>query len=146
VAIADGMDSTLTMLARDLAGVTVLRDYDPGTPAVEVNQAELNQVWTHLIRNAVDAMRGVGRLTIRISPEDDGVLVQVSDTGPGMPDDVRAHAFDPFFTTKGVGEGTGLGLDVSRRIVVDSHGGEIALDSGPAGTVVRVRLPARRKA
>jgi signal transduction histidine kinase len=91
-------------------------------------------------------MRGVGRLTIRISPEDDGVLVQVSDTGPGMPDDVRAHAFDPFFTTKGVGEGTGLGLDVSRRIVVDSHGGEIALDSGPAGTVVRVRLPARRKA
>jgi signal transduction histidine kinase len=146
VAIADGMDSTLTMLARDLAGVTVLRDYDPGTPAVEINQAELNQVWTHLIRNAVDAMRGVGRLTIRISPEDDGVLVQVSDTGPGMPDDVRAHAFDPFFTTKGVGEGTGLGLDVSRRIVVDSHGGEIALDSGPAGTVVRVRLPARRKA
>lgn len=144
VAITEGMDSTLTMLARDLAGVTVLREYDPDAPAVEVNQAELNQVWTHLIRNAVDAMHGAGRLTVRIARDDDGVLVQMCDTGPGMPADVRARAFDPFFTTKGVGEGTGLGLDVSRRIVVDSHGGEIALDSGPSGTVVRVRLPARR--
>jgi len=145
VAIADGVDSTLTMLARDLAGVTVRREYDPDAPAVEANQAELNQLWTHLIRNAVDAMRGVGRLTVRIAGDSDGVLVQISDTGPGMPADVRAHAFDPFFTTKGVGEGTGLGLDVSRRIVVDSHGGEIALDSGPSGTLVEVRLPARRR-
>ena len=144
VTIAEGIDSTLTMLARDLAGVAVVREYDPDVPAVEVNQAELNQVWTHLIRNAVDAMRGAGRLTIRIARDDDGVLVQIVDSGPGMPADVRAHAFDPFFTTKGVGEGTGLGLDVSRRIVVDSHGGEIALDSGPSGTVARVRLPARR--
>jgi signal transduction histidine kinase len=144
VAIAEGMDSTLAMLARDLAGVTVQRDYDRDAPAVEANQAELNQVWTHLIRNAIDAMGGSGRLTVRISGTGDGVLVQVGDTGPGMPDDVRAHAFDPFFTTKGVGQGTGLGLDVSRRIVVDSHGGEMDIDSDPAGTVVRVRLPARR--
>lgn len=107
------MESTLIMLARDLAGLTVLRDYDPLAPAVEANQAELNQVWTHLIRNAIEAMNGAGRLTVRIVGDDDGVLVQVGDTGPGMSPEVRAHAFDPFFTTKGVGEGTGLGLDAS---------------------------------
>lgn len=143
VAIAEGMDNTLTMLGRELAGVTVRRDYDRDAPPVEANEAELNQVWTHVIRNAVDAMRGTGTLTVRITGSADGVQVQVADTGPGMPADVRAHAFDPFFTTKGVGEGTGLGLDVSRRIVVDSHGGEIDIDSDPSGTVVRVRLPVR---
>jgi signal transduction histidine kinase len=144
VPIAAGLDSTLTMLARDLAGVTVVREYEPDAPSVEVNPAEINQVWTHLIRNSIDAMRGSGRLTVRIAGAEDGVVVQVCDTGSGMPAAVLAHAFDPFFTTKGVGEGTGLGLDVSRRIVVDTHGGEITLESGPSGTVARVRLPARR--
>lgn len=143
VAVADGVDSTLIMLGRELAGVTVRREYDRDTPRVEANVAELNQVWTHLIRNAVDAMRGGGTMTIRIARAGDGALVQIADTGPGMPAEVLAHAFDPFFTTKAVGEGTGLGLDVSRRIVVDSHGGAIDIDTDQSGTVVRVRLPAR---
>lgn len=143
IAVTDGLDSTLVMLARELAGVTVRREYDPGTPVIEANMAELNQVWTHLIRNAIDAMAGAGTLTIRTAGDRDGVLVRIADTGPGMSAEVRTHAFDPFFTTKSVGAGTGLGLDVSRRIVVDSHGGEIDLDSGPGGTVVRVCLPAR---
>ncbi|HEY5881015.1 MAG TPA: ATP-binding protein [Nakamurella sp.] len=143
VAVADGLDSTLIMLSRDLDGITVRREYDQDVPAVEANAAELNQVWTHLIRNAADAMKGSGELTVRVGRVEEGVLVQIADTGPGMSDAVRAHAFDPFFTTKGVGEGTGLGLDVSRRIVVDSHGGAIDLASGPSGTVARVRLPVR---
>jgi len=143
ITVTDGLDSTLIMLSRDLHGITVRREYDQDVPAVEANVAELNQVWTQLIRNAVDAMKGSGELTVRVGREAEGVLVQIADTGPGMSDAVRAHAFDPFFTTKGVGEGTGLGLDVSRRIVVDSHGGAIDLVSGPSGTVARVRLPVR---
>jgi signal transduction histidine kinase len=121
----------------------VHREYDSNAPTVDADAAELNQVWTHLIRNAVDAMKGAGVLTVRVSGDGDGVLVHIADTGPGMAADVRAHAFDPFFTTKSVGEGTGLGLDVSRRIVVDSHGGRIDIDSSPSGTTLRVRLPER---
>ena len=143
IAVADGLDSTLIMLSRQLLGITVQREYDEDAPTVEADMAELNQVWTQLIRNAADAMNGSGELTVRVTRDEEGVLVQIADTGPGMSDEVRVHAFDPFFTTKGVGEGTGLGLDVSRRIVVDSHGGWIDLDSGPTGTIASVRLPAR---
>ena len=103
---------------------------------------ELNQVWTNLVDNAIDAMEGEG--TLRVAARSDAVgwvVVEVADTGPGMPADVQAHAFEPFFTTKEVGKGTGLGLDISRRIVVERHSGEITIESGPSGTLVRVRLP-----
>ena len=143
--VAEGLESTLVMLAGRLpAGVTVVRDYGADVPRVEAYAGELNQVWTHLIDNALDAMRGTG--TLRVSTRaaaGAGVLVEMADTGPGMSEEVRAHAFDPFYTTKEVGQGTGLGLDISRRIVVERHGGEIGIDSAPGRTVLRVTLPRR---
>lgn len=139
--IAEGLDSTLAILAHRIpAEVAVIRDYAPEVPRIEARAAELNQVWTNLIGNALDAMGEAG--TLRVSTRLDGqtVLVEISDTGPGMSVETREHAFDPFFTTKGVGEGTGLGLDISRRIV-DRHNGEITIDLRPGETVLRVRLP-----
>jgi signal transduction histidine kinase len=144
VDVTEGLDSTLAMLAhRTPDGVAVARDYAPGLPRIEVAAAELNQVWTNLVANALDAMGDTGTLRVRTRPDGDGVVVEIGDTGPGMPPDVRQHAFDPFFTTKGVGQGTGLGLDISRRIV-ERHGGDIAVRSVPGDTVLRVRLGPRR--
>jgi signal transduction histidine kinase len=142
--VAEGLESTLVMLAGRLRdGVHVVRDYGGDVPRIEAYAGELNQVWTHLIGNAVDAMGGAGTLRVSIRPAGDGVRVEIADTGPGMTDEVRAHAFEPFFTTKGVGEGSGLGLDVSRRVVVERHGGDITIDSRPGGTTLHVLLPAR---
>jgi signal transduction histidine kinase len=144
--VADGLESTLVMLAHRLRdGVEVVRDYDE-VPRIEAFAGELNQVWTHLIGNAVDAMKGTGTLRVSTRADGSGVVVEIADTGPGMSEEVRAHAFEPFFTTKGVGEGTGLGLDISWRIVVERHGGDIAIRSRPGETVLCVRLPARAKA
>ncbi len=142
VRVVDGLESTLIMLGHKLreGGITVVRDYDDSVPAITANPAELNQVWTNLVDNAVDAMAGSGTLTARTYADDAHVVVEICDTGPGMTDEVAAHAFEPFFTTKEVGAGTGLGLDLSRRIV-ERHGGEISLDAKPGQTVVRVRLP-----
>jgi signal transduction histidine kinase len=145
--VTEGLESTLVMLAHKIGpGVTVVRDYAPDIPRLEAFPGELNQVWTHLIDNALEAMAGAGTLRVSTGVSDDSVVVEIGDTGPGMPEEVRAHAFEPFFTTKGVGEGAGLGLDVSRRIVADRHGGDIAIDQRPAETVLRVRLPLRPKA
>jgi signal transduction histidine kinase len=123
-------------------GVTVVRDYGSGVPRVAAYAGELNQVWTNLINNAVDAMGGAGTLRLTTRGEDGGVVVEVADTGPGMPPAVAARAFEAFYTTKDVGQGTGLGLDIARRIIEERHGGTISIDSGPGGTVLRVRLPA----
>ena len=117
--------------------------YAEDVPQVEASPGELNQVWTNLIDNAIDAMDGTGELRVTTYADDRGIVVEIADTGPGMTDEVAAHAFEPFFTTKEVGKGTGLGLDISRRIVVERHGGEITVDSRPGDTVVRVRLPLR---
>ncbi|HEV7656202.1 MAG TPA: ATP-binding protein [Mycobacteriales bacterium] len=142
--VSEGLESTLVMLAHRLpGGITVVRDYGPDVPRIEAVPGELNQVWTHLIDNAADAMGEKGTLRISVRGHGDGVQVEIGDTGAGMSDEVRTHAFEPFFTTKGVGEGTGLGLDTSRRIVVERHGGEITIDPGPGETVLRVTLPAR---
>jgi signal transduction histidine kinase len=142
VRVTDGLESTLVMLGHKLrGGITVRREYADGVPLVEASPGELNQVWTNLIDNAVDAMEGEGTLTVRTYADDHAVVVEIGDTGPGMTEQVAAHAFEPFFTTKEVGKGTGLGLDISRRIVVEHHGGEITVDSEPGRTVVRVRLP-----
>jgi signal transduction histidine kinase len=140
--VTDGIESTLLMLAHKLRdGVTVVRDYGADIPRIEANPGELNQVWTNLIDNAIDAMDGNGTLRISTRADDDVVVVEVGDTGRGMSPEVRARAFEPFFTTKEVGKGTGLGLDISRRIIVDRHKGRIGIESSGAGTVVNVCLP-----
>jgi signal transduction histidine kinase len=143
--VTEGIDSTLVVLGERLHdGLTIVRDYAGDVPRIEAIPGELNQVWTNLIDNAIDAMDGDG--TLRLSTRTDGehVIVEVGDTGSGMPPEVLARAFEPFFTTKDVGKGTGLGLDISRRIVVDGHHGEILIASQPGETVVTVSLPTRR--
>ncbi len=137
-----GIDSTLVMLNHKIGnGVKVVKDYDRTLPQIPATPAELNQVWTNLIDNAVQAMSGVGTLTIKTSRDEDYVIVSVGDTGPGVPEELRKRVFEPFFTTKPVGEGTGLGLDISYRIVVNGHGGDIVLKSKPGDTKFLVRLP-----
>ncbi|MFQ6326613.1 ATP-binding protein [Nocardia sp. CWNU-33] len=139
------LDSTLVMLSRKIGdGVQVVKEYDRTLPQVPCYAAELNQVWTNLIDNAVYAMNGQGTLTIRTRHENDCAVVEIGDTGPGVPADVRSRIFEPFFTTKPVGEGTGLGLDISFRIVVNKHNGDIQLDSEPGNTRFTVWLPLHR--
>src|SRR5579863_1386911 len=136
------LDSTLLMLAGKLgAGVTVVKDYDRGLPRIPAYPGELNQVWTNLIDNAVAAMDGTGTLTVRTARDDDRLLVEFGDTGPGIPDDIRERIFEPFFTTKPVGQGTCLGLDISWRIVVNRHHGDLRVASVPGNTRFQVRLP-----
>jgi len=142
--VTEGLESTLVMLGHKLRdGVTVVREYGADLPRIEAYPGELNQVWTNLIDNAVDAMEGRGTLRLATRADGPSVVVEVADTGPGMPPEVAARAFDAFYTTKDVGEGVGLGLDIARRIVVERHGGTIAIDSRPGGTVLRVTLPVR---
>ncbi|WP_433295861.1 ATP-binding protein [Actinoplanes sp. CA-030573] len=137
-----GLKSTLVMLNHKIGeGIKVVKDFDRSLPQIPAHPAELNQVWTNLIDNAVQAMNGVGTLTIKTYREDDHVVVSIGDTGPGVPEDLKKRVFEPFFTTKPVGEGTGLGLDISYRIVVNGHGGDIVLDSKPGDTRFMVRLP-----
>ena len=124
--------------------ITVMRDYGPDVPPIEAYSAELNQVWTNLIDNAVDAMDGPGTLRLTTRAEEGFVVVEVSDTGRGMSPQVADRAFEAFFTTKGVGQGVGLGLDIAQRIVVERHGGIISIDSREGETVLRVRRPVRR--
>jgi signal transduction histidine kinase len=139
--VTEGLQSTLTVLAHKLSGVTVVRALGD-VPEIEAIPGELNQVWTNLIDNAIDAMDGTGTLRVSAAAADRGVVVEIADSGPGIPADVLPHVFEPFFTTKDVGRGTGLGLDISRRIVVDRHGGDITVDRVGDETVFRVRLPA----
>jgi len=137
-----GLDATLVMLSAKIpSGVTVVKEYDRGLPLVPAYPAELNQVWTNLVHNALDAMAGGGTLTLRTAVDGDCALVEVADTGPGIPDELRKRVFEPFFTTKPVGQGTGLGLDVSWRIVVNRHGGDLRVVSRPGDTRFQVWLP-----
>jgi signal transduction histidine kinase len=121
--------------------IAIARDYDRTLPKLTVHGSELNQVWTNLLDNAIDALGERGTITIATHREGDCAVIDVSDDGPGIPDDVAARIFDPFFTTKDVGSGTGLGLATARRIVVDRHSGSLTLDSRPGRTTFRVRLP-----
>src|SRR5271155_4141506 len=141
VDIVKSLETTLTILNHKLKhGVTVERDYPKIPLLVNSFGSELNQVWTNLIDNAIDAMGGEGKLKIRTYREDDFVVVEITDNGPGIPDDVQAHIYEPFFTTKGVGEGTGLGLDTVQRIV-KKHRGNIEVNSKPGDTRIQVWLP-----
>ncbi len=142
--VHDGLDSTLTMLGaklKDASDVQVVKVYDRSLPDIPAYPGELNQVWTNLIDNAIQAMSGSGTLTIRTSLDRDFVLVEIGDTGPGVPKDLAGKIFEPFFTTKPVGQGTGLGLDISYRIVVQRHGGDLTVVSEPGDTWFQVRLP-----
>ena len=142
VRVGEGLDDTLVMLGGVLKqGVTVTRDYDPDLPCITAHGAELNQVWTNLIDNAVDAMEGSGELTVRTRRDGDRVVVQIIDSGPGVPAGLLDRVFDPFVTSKPVGQGTGLGLNISHHIVVQKHGGAISVDSKPGRTCFEVRLP-----
>ncbi|HEY3004817.1 MAG TPA: ATP-binding protein [Kribbellaceae bacterium] len=135
------IDSTLVMLASKTKGLTVVKDYDRSLPLVPSYAAELNQVWTNIIDNAVAAMGGSGTLTIRTWRDGGNAVVEIGDTGPGIPDEIRGRIFEPFFTTKAIGEGTGLGLDISWRIVVNKHHGDLRVTSVPGDTRFQVVLP-----
>jgi len=141
--VHEGLDATLTMFGHKIGeGIEIVRDYDRSLPKISAFPGELNQVWTNLIHNAVDSMEGHGTLTVRTRPVgSDRLMVEVGDTGPGVPEDVRNRVFEPFFTTKEVGKGTGLGLDIAWRIVVGRHGGEIRVESEPGNTRFQVVLP-----
>jgi signal transduction histidine kinase len=148
--IHGGLDSTLTILNHKVkkSGVTVQREYDRSLPRICAWGSELNLVWTNLIDNALDAMSGNGagavkQLTVRTASDPMGILVEITDTGRGIPKDIQGKIYDPFFTTKAVGEGTGLGLDTVQRIV-QKHRGHIKLDSKPGETCFQVRLPLSR--
>ncbi|MEU7816100.1 ATP-binding protein [Pseudonocardia sp. NPDC049154] len=136
------LKSTIVMLHGKFGnGVQLVKDFDRSLPKISVYAAELNQVWTNLIDNAVQAMDGHGTLTVRTAREGDRLLVEIGDTGPGIPAEIRSRIFEPFFTTKAVGEGTGLGLDISWRIVVNRHHGDLRVLSEPGNTRFQVLLP-----
>ena len=146
VDVAHGIDLTLRMFQHQIkAGVQVSRDFAEGLPRIRANGSALNQIWTNLIDNSLDAMEGLPKdrpriLFVRTCREPSAILVEIGDNGPGIPAEVQARIFDPFFTTKPVGEGTGLGLDIVRRIV-RNHKGSIRVDSRPGKTMFQVRLP-----
>ena len=141
VDVAKGLENTLTILNHKIKrGITVHREYEKIPLLVNSYGSELNQVWTNIIDNAIDAMKGTGELRIRTYRDDDCVVVEIGDNGPGIPPEVEPHIFEPFYTTKGVGEGTGLGLDTALRIV-KKHRGSIQVDSKPGNTRFQIFLP-----
>jgi signal transduction histidine kinase len=142
VDVHDGLNNTLVMLHSRLKdGIAVRREFDPALPRIEASGKELNQVWTNIIDNAVQAMHGQGELTLRTYVEEPWVVVEIADNGPGIPAEALDHIFEPFFTTKPPGEGTGLGLNVTHNIVVQKHAGRIDVRSQPGATTFQVRLP-----
>jgi signal transduction histidine kinase len=146
VDLHEGIDNTLKILHHKLKyGVTVQKQYNSEIPAISAYGSKLNQVWTNLIDNAIDAMNGQGELTIRTNLEHNCVLVEIIDNGSGIPLEIQARIFEPFFTSKEVGKGSGLGLDISRRIIVQEHKGNIRFESHPGATNFQVRLPINLK-
>jgi signal transduction histidine kinase len=145
VDICAGLDNTLVILRPKLKkGVTVVREYQPDLPQIEALGSELNQVWTNILDNAIDAMGGQGEIRIRASAGDKELVVEICDNGPGMPPEVRDRIFEPFYTTKPPGSGTGLGLHISHNVVV-RHGGRINVRSSSDGTCFEIILPRERR-
>jgi signal transduction histidine kinase len=143
VDVREGLETTLTILGHKLkrTEISVTREYDPALPRLTVHGAELNQVWTNLLDNAIDALGRKGEITIVTRADGDCAEIDIADNGPGIPDEMRDRVFEPFFTTKDVGRGTGLGLDTARRILVERHGGSLTFESRPGRTVFHARLP-----
>ena len=142
--VREGLENTLTILGHKLKGATVEREYEEDLPKIWANAGELNQVWTNLIDNAADAVDGRGHIVVRAFREKGRVVVEIVDGGPGIPREMQNRVFEPFFTTKEIGEGTGLGLDIVRRIVA-GHSGEIIFDSESGETRFAVRLPIEKR-
>ena len=141
VDIHEGLENTLKILGHKLTNVTLTRKFDRSVPPVRVFGSELNQVWTNIIDNAIDAMEGTGSLAISTWLNDGRVAVEILDDGPGIPEEAQSRVFEPFFTTKKQGEGTGLGLNTAWRIITEEYGGEIELESRPGETRFRVHVP-----
>jgi signal transduction histidine kinase len=141
--VHEGLETTLAVLGHKLKHrqIEIRRDYDRTLPPLTIYGNELNQVWTNLLDNAIDAVGDAGTITLRTRRDGDCLLVDVADTGPGIPPEARGRVFEPFFTTKAVGHGTGLGLDTARRIVHERHGGTLSFDTGESGTTFHVWLP-----
>ena len=138
------METTLTILRfKWKHGVEIVRDYAADLPCITAYGSELNQVWTNLMDNALDALDGKGHLFLKTARDGDQILVEIGDDGPGIPTDIQNRIFEPFFTTKGIGKGTGLGLDTAYRIVVTRHRGDLRVISEPGDTRFQVRLPLR---
>jgi signal transduction histidine kinase len=142
VDVARSITDTLSILKGILGpGVEVRLDLPTDLPRIEAQGGELGQVWTNLVQNALDAMNGEGTLGIQARESEGGVVVEISDTGPGIPEAIRPRIFDPFFTTRAEGRGTGLGLAITWGIVVNQHRGAIHVDSRPGQTLMEVTLP-----
>jgi signal transduction histidine kinase len=142
VDIHEGLENTLVIMQHKLKkGVTVRREYTPDLPRIEAYASELNQVWTNIIDNAVDAMKGKGEIRIKTSQQDGRVIVEISDNGPGIPPEIQSRIFEPFFTTKAPGQGTGLGLHISHDIIANRHHGQLTVTSKPGETIFRAALP-----
>jgi signal transduction histidine kinase len=142
VDVHDGLENTFVIMQHKLKkGVTIKREYSPDLPRIEAYASELNQVWTNIIDNAVDAMHGRGEIKVRTYEEDGRVIVEISDNGPGIPEEIQSRIFEPFFTTKAPGHGTGLGLHISHDIVANRHHGQLLVESKPGETKFRVILP-----
>ena len=144
VDVHEGLENTLVIMQHKLKkGVTVKREYSPGLPHIEAYASELNQVWTNIIDNAVDAMHGKGEIKIKTYEVDGRVIVEISDNGPGIPEEIQSRIFEPFFTTKAPGHGTGLGLHISHDIIANRHHGQLLVESKPGETKFKVILPIR---
>jgi signal transduction histidine kinase len=144
VDVRESLENTLVLLRPKIkAGVSVTRDYSEDVPRIEAYGSELNQVWTNIIDNAIDAMQARGELALHTYTEDSDVVVEIVDNGPGIPSEVQRRIFEPFFTTKAPGAGTGLGLHIAYNIVVHKHHGQIEVASEPGETRFRVALPVR---
>jgi signal transduction histidine kinase len=142
VDVRESLEDTMAIVKHKLGeGIEVVRDFPPELPVIDAYASELNQVWTNLIDNALDAMGGTGTLTLRVEVGDKSIDTFVEDDGAGIPDDVASRVFDPFFTSKPPGEGTGLGLHIAYNIVVDRHRGTLSFESRPGRTIFRVSLP-----
>jgi signal transduction histidine kinase len=144
VDVHEGLESTLVILQHKLMqGITVKREYSQGLPRIEAYASELNQVWTNIIDNAIDAMNGKGEIVLRTYSEDRRVIVEIIDNGSGIPEDICSRIFEPFFTTKPPGKGTGLGLHISHDIVANRHHGQLKVESKPGETRFKVILPVK---
>ncbi len=142
VDIHEGLDNTLVMLRSQLKkGITVVREYSDNLPRIQAYGSELNQVWTNIMDNAINAMNGNGKITVKTYKQDEWLVVEIKDSGPGIPEEIQLKIFDPFFTTKPPGEGTGMGLNISHNIVVQKHKGEIKVKSKPGETCLQVKIP-----
>ena len=144
VDVHEGLENTLIILQHKLKqGVTIKREYSSGLPRIEAYASELNQVWTNIMDNAIDAMNGKGEIILRTYAEDNHVVVEITDNGPGIPENIRGRIFEPFFTTKPPGSGTGLGLHISHDIIANRHHGQLLVESKPGETKFKVILPVR---